>query len=242
MPLELRDPATGKIKPMYLVAGGAAVLVALYALMKGGSAGQSGVVSGGQSSDISGSLSDLQSALEDFLSQNAALGGNMAAVQGSASPLTASSSSGSTTITSSGSTYISSTSGDSNVSPSVGTTPISNPSNPYSGPITQTPITYTGPTAIAKPSNSTISSAPVSSYQAPTVTMSRYGEKVEVPTSLANLLGAAAAKQVPYPKPKTPKATQTKVSYGEPTNVKVTTGSTGTLPPPPKTTTTVKAF
>ncbi len=65
MAIELRDPATGKIKPVYLIGGGGVVIVGALLLMggKGGASSNPGVVSGGQSGDLTGQLGLLNDAI-----------------------------------------------------------------------------------------------------------------------------------------------------------------------------------
>lgn len=172
--IELRDPATGKIKPVYLIAGGGIVLFGIILLMGKGSSGSStsGVTSGGQSSDITGGLSDLQQAILS-LARNpsssiggaggaigaSATGGEQTATVGTvvaATPVDSSSTIPGFTIPSLGDSYI---------PPTVGEPYLSNPSNPISSVITPPntyPVAANTPVAVTKPSNSGISSAPIS--------------------------------------------------------------------------------
>jgi len=59
MPIELRDPATGKIKPVVLASGAGILVIGFILLRKGGG----GVSANGQSSGLTGLLSDLNSGL-----------------------------------------------------------------------------------------------------------------------------------------------------------------------------------
>lgn len=61
----IKDPSTGKIKPVVLIAGGGIGLVALFLVAGNGSGGSSGgVVSGGQSSGNTEGLADLEAAIQ----------------------------------------------------------------------------------------------------------------------------------------------------------------------------------
>ncbi len=67
MPLldAIKDPATGKIKPVVIIAAGGIGVAGVFLLM-GRSGSSGGVVSPGQSGENTGSLSDLMSAIQDL--------------------------------------------------------------------------------------------------------------------------------------------------------------------------------
>lgn len=70
MNLEWRDPNTGQIKIWVWAVGGGVALVGIMLLMRTSSSTSAGVVSGGQSSDISDQLSQLQDALTQLSDQS----------------------------------------------------------------------------------------------------------------------------------------------------------------------------
>ena len=190
MALELKDPATGKIKPVYLIAGAGIGIVGLFLLM-GSKGGTGGVVSGGQSGENTDALAGLQDAIIGLAGRSNDSGGGGGG-SGSAPSLDpppgfGTSSPADTTIPV-GTTYApdnttpSYTSpdpylGDGNVAPSVGdpsgfAAKISVPSGETFTPINSYPAAANTPQAVSKPSNSGLSSAPQvynpSPYSAPT--------------------------------------------------------------------------
>jgi hypothetical protein len=201
MALEIRDPTTGKIKPVYLVAGVGIGGAALFLLL-GRGGGSSGVTSGGQSGDNTDALASLQDAINGLASGGGG-GGSGSSNSGTTGGPTASGGTGfgdtvgavlpeeQVTIPS----Y-----GDSNVPASVGSefaAKVSVPSGETMTPVNTYPAAANTPQALSKPSNSGLSSAPT--VFTPTVYTSEPTASVaKIPGAVLPVASGSGPKSIAY--------------------------------------------
>ena len=167
MAIEWKDPATGKIKPVFIIAGVGIGGLVLFLLL-GKSSSSSGVTSGGQSGDNTDALTGLQDALTNLGNATGGGGGSSSSAGTSSGGASGDSGGGGVSSAPSGASSSDYTQdvpiGDSNVAPSVGdpySARLSVPGGETMTPINTYPAAANTPVAVNKPSNSGLSSAPV---------------------------------------------------------------------------------